>query len=56
MDIDQERNYYSCGGFGYLARNYRNQRIAEQRRRIDHKDNSNTINNLKEEESLVVLN
>ena len=37
MDMDQEnRNYYSCGGFGHLARNYRNRgiknRIGEGRR------------------------
>ena len=29
MNMDQEnRNYYNCGGFGHLARNYRNRRTG----------------------------
>jgi len=56
MDIDQKRNCYNCGGFGHLARNCRNWEIVRQRRKIDYKNNSNTINNLNRKESLVVLN
>ena len=50
MNIDCERNYYSCGEFGYLIRNFRNWRIVKQERRMEYRDN------LKEEKSLVVLN
>jgi len=50
MNIDCGRNYYSCGGFGYLIRNFRNWRIVEQERRMEYRDN------LKEEKNLVVLN
>ena len=35
IDINRRnRNYYSCGGFGYLAKNCRNRenRIGEERR------------------------
>jgi len=28
MEVDHERNYYSCGGFCHITRNYRNQRIV----------------------------
>jgi len=24
MDVDKRRNCFNCGGFGHLARNYRN--------------------------------
>ena len=31
MDVDRSnRNCYSCGGFGHLARNYRNRRIGDR--------------------------
>jgi len=30
IDVDRERNYYSCGAFGHLARNYKNQKIVEE--------------------------
>jgi len=26
MEIDRERNCYACGGFGHMARHYRNRR------------------------------
>ena len=29
MDVDRRRNCYSCGGFGHIARNYRNREIVE---------------------------
>jgi len=56
MDVNRERNCYSCGEFGHLARNCRNYGIIGQGRRIEYRDNLNTMNNLKEEKSLVVLN
>jgi len=56
MDVDRERNFYSCEGFVHLARNYRNQSLVDQERRIECRDNLNTSNNLKEKESLIVLN
>jgi len=46
------RNYYSCGRFGYLAKNCRNQDLVGQGRRIQYGDNLNTANNLKEKENL----
>jgi len=36
MEVDRGRNYYACGGFGYMARYCRNwgqrERVAERRR------------------------
>jgi len=55
IDVDKKRNYYSCGGFGHLVQNCRNWRIVGQERRIEYEDNMNMRDNLKEEESLVVL-
>jgi len=42
MDVDrrESRNYYSYGGFGYLARNYRNKR-TDMNRRMKCEENSN---------------
>jgi len=57
IDVNCSRNYYSCGGFEHLVRNYRNQEIIGQERMLEYGDNSNNMNsNLNEEESLVVLN
>ena len=57
MDVDRERNRYSCRGFGHLAQNCRSQRIMGQERRIEYQDNlNNGQNNLNGEESLIVLN
>jgi len=56
MVLDRERNCYSCREFGHLVRNCRNQGIIGQGRRIEYGDNMNTLNNLKEKESLVALN
>ena len=57
MDVNRERNYYSCGGFGYLAQNCRSQEIMDQGRRMEYRDNLNDgQNNLNGEESLIVLN
>ena len=50
MDIDWRR---SCGEFRHLVRNYRNQEIMKQGKRLEYENNSNTINNLNREESLV---
>ena len=55
MDVDRKRNCYSYEGFGYLTRNYKNQDIVGSERRIEYGDNLNIRNNLKEEESLVIL-
>jgi len=54
IDIDQRRSCYSCEGFGYLAKKYRNQRLVKQERRIEYGNSSNT-SNLNEKESLEVL-
>ena len=64
MEIDQGRNCYTCGGFGHMAHNCRNQgqrgRVVENRRveygggRIE--EITNFQNNLKEEENLELLN
>ena len=64
MEIDRGRNCYACGGFGHMARNCRNRgqrgRVVENRRveygggRIE--EILNFVNNLKEEESLKLLN
>ena len=55
MDVDRERNCYSCRRFGNLVKNYRNQEIIGQGKRIEYGNNVNTLNNLKEKESLIVL-
>ena len=55
MDVDRERNCYSCRGFGNLVKNHRNQEIIGQGKRIEYGNNVNTLNNLKEKESLIVL-
>ena len=42
MDVDrrENRNCYSCGRFGYIARNCRNREMG-MNRRIETEDNSN---------------
>jgi len=52
MDVDRKRNCYNYRGFSYLARNWD---LVCQERRIEYGDNINMMNNLKEKESLVVL-
>jgi len=54
MNVDQERNCYSCGEFGHIARNCRNWKIVKQERRLEYRDNKNS--NLNEEENLIVFN
>jgi len=64
MEVDRGRNCYACGGFGHMACNCRNWgqrgRVAENRRveygggRIE--EIINTVNNLKEDENLELLN
>jgi len=53
--INRGRNYYNCGGFEHITRHCRNWRRINERRRIKYRDNLNNVNNLKEKESLVVL-
>jgi len=55
INIDRERNYYSCGGFGHLAQKYKRQGIVGQGRRAEYEDNRNTRNNLNRERDLIVL-
>jgi len=54
MKVDYERNYYNCGGFGHIVRNYRNRRIIGQGKRINYENNGQS--NLNKKESLIVLN
>jgi len=40
MNVDRGRNCYNCGGFGHLARNYRNKGIGNrigEGRRLEYK-------------------
>jgi len=64
MDIDHGRNCYTCGGFGHMARNYRNRgqrgRVVDNRR-VEYEGGRieeivNLTNNLKENENLELLN
>ena len=41
MDINRDRNCYSCSEFEHLARNCRNKRIIGRERRLEHKRNEN---------------
>ena len=41
MDINRDRNCYSCSEFEHLARNCRNKRIIGKERRLEHKRNEN---------------
>ena len=58
MDIDKgNRNYYSCRGFGYLAKNCRNRgtrgKIGEDRRLKYNKNQGQS--NLNREGDLIIL-
>ena len=60
MEIDKSnRNCYSCGGFGHLARNYNNRRIrnrtGEGRRMNIGEQRGNGQNNLNGEGDLIVF-
>ena len=64
IDVDRgNRNCYSCGGFGHLARNYRNRRIGNrigEGKRLEYGqrlmiERGQGQDNLNEEEDLVVL-
>ena len=58
MEVDHGRNCYTCGGFGHMARNCRNQgqrgRVEYGRERIE--EIMNTTNNLKKDKNLELLN
>jgi len=42
MDRRENKNYYTCGGFGHLARNCRNREMRMNRRmEVDQDTNSN---------------
>jgi len=63
MEIDWGRNCYACGGFGHMARHYRNRgqkgRVAERRRLEYGRERIEGINeyldNLKRVENLESL-
>jgi len=46
MDVDrrENRSYYTCRGFGHLARNCRNRRIGMNRRMEVDQDSNNNLN------------
>ncbi len=44
MNINKRKNYYTCGGFGHMARNCRNREIVMNRRMKQVKDNNNNLN------------
>ena len=61
MEVDRERNCYTCGGFGHMACHYRNQkrgRVAEERR-LEYEGRKERLyeyeNHLKEKENLETL-
>ena len=57
IEVNKSRNCYSCGGFGHLAKNYRNRERIEQGRRLEYRENQNNEQrNLNREENLIVLN
>jgi len=48
IDVNYSRNYYNCRKFEYLVRNYKNQEIIGQERKLEYRDILNNINsNLK---------
>ena len=46
MNMNKERNCYSCREYEHIARNYRNWKIIGQERKLEYKDNMNIGNNL----------
>ena len=59
MEVDQERNCYTCGGFGHMACNCRNR--GREMRRVEigggrFEGNIEQIGHLKEVENLEALN
>jgi len=55
IEIDYEKDCYSCRGFGYIAKNYKNRRIVEQGKRINYKNNGQSNLNGKKESSIPQL-
>jgi len=40
MEVDQGKNCYSCGGFGYLSRNCKNRGKIGQEKRVEYRKNN----------------
>ena len=68
MKVDRKnRNCHNCGGFGYIARNYRNRRTRDrigEERRLEYRNNrqrkmikggNEHNNNLNRNKDLIVL-
>ena len=60
MEVDRGRNYYACGGFGHMARHYRNRGRPMDKRRVEYgggriKEIFDQRDNLKGEENLELL-
>ena len=63
MEVDCGRNCYACGGFGHMARHYKNRgqrRRVKQGRRVEYgrwniEENNEQIRHLKEVENLEFL-
>jgi len=55
MDIDREKNCYSCERFGHLVQNCRRWEIVGQGRRAEYENNRNIRNNLNREGDLIIL-
>ena len=56
MEVNRERNCYSCGGFGHLAQNCKKQIMGQERRMEYENTCNNGLNNLNREGDLIVLN
>ena len=55
MEVDWERNCYTCGGFGHMAHYCRNRGRVAEGRRVEFEGNYKYLNTLKEEENLESL-
>ena len=55
IDVNRERNCYSCEGFGHLERNCRNREIVGRGRQLKYRNNQNA-SNLNKKENSTVLN
>ena len=55
MEVDRERNCYTCGVFGHMAHHCKNRGRVAERRRLEFKENYEHLNSLKEKENLESL-